>query len=159
MVDDLHVLDAGHGCVDKLPPRHGGVVHPVAARLGIAPVDELIAAELRIEHHVEQPALSSRIDLGQTNSGHRERTIGGQHAQTPGTFRNQQLATRQKGHAPRILKPLRQRHLIERHAERLLRGARLPRKRGRLSGPVRGPGINALPGRDGHRRQQQTNQQ
>jgi hypothetical protein len=69
MEDHLHVLDLRQGAIHEPAACHGGVVHAAVTRLGVAPVDQLIGGERRVEAHVEQAALAARSTAGSPATG------------------------------------------------------------------------------------------
>ena len=142
--DDLDVLDLRRRAVDELAARDRGVVHHVLARLGVAPVDQLVLLERRIERDVEQAALAARVNRRQ--AGHRLRhllAVGADHAQPSRLLGDEHLAVGQERQAPRVDEPFGDGDDVELEREpRLLRAAPRPagaRGPGGGAAPVRGP--------------------
>ena len=126
MEDDLDVLDLRRRTVNELAASDRGVVHHVLFRLGVAPVDQLILRERRIERDVEQAALSARINLGKARHWFRHRlAIGTDHTQAARTLCDEHLAVWQERHAPRVDEPFGHRDDVEGDTELLLGRTRL----------------------------------
>ena len=79
--------------------RVGGLL---ARGLGIGQIDELVAAEVRIDRDGKQPSLLVILDLGHTAERIGEFSLG-INAQIAGLLCDQQPAIRQKRHRPRII--------------------------------------------------------
>ena len=129
MEDHLHVLDLRRGAVHEAAARHGGVVHAAVARLGVAPVDQLIGGERRVDGDVEQAALAARVHRRQT--GHRLGhllAVGAHDAQPAGPLGDEHLAVGQEREAPRVDQPFGDGLDVERDVELLL-GARASDRR------------------------------
>ena len=83
--------------------RHGGAQSAVGP-LRVGEVDHPVAGETGIQNHVEQAALPRRGHLREP--GHRRaRAVGADAQQAPRAFRDQQPATGQKRHRPRVFEP------------------------------------------------------
>ena len=142
VIDHLHVVDARRRrIVDELAARHRRVVLVVLARLGEAPVDQVVLRERGIERHVEQAALAAREHRGQSGHRRRQLAVGAEHAQPAGPLGDQHLAARQERHAPRILQAFDDGDDVEGDVELLLGRVGLSGKRRLLFGIVRRPRI------------------
>ena len=135
-VDHLHVLDARRIAVHEPAARDGGVVHAVAG-FGVAPVNEPIRREPRIDRDVEQAALAARVDRRKPGDGLGQLPVGGDDAQAARPLGHEHLAVRQERHAPRILERAGDRDDVERDVRLLLGRVGLTRERGLLVGAVR----------------------
>ena len=103
VIDHLRVLDPRGRALDELAAGDRGVVRAVLARLGVAPVDETVGREVRIEGDVQQPALAAVVDCRQAADDlRRQRAVRGHEPQIADPLGHQHLAAREKGHAPRI---------------------------------------------------------
>ena len=119
-------------------PRATAVLFTPVAGLRIAPVDQLVLLERRIERDVEQPALSARVNRRQPGDRLRHLlAVGADHAQPSGLLGDEHLAVGQERQPPRIGEPLGHRHDVEGDVELLLRRPRLPGERRLLSLAVR----------------------
>ena len=102
-IDDRDVLDGRRRPIHQLALSHSGVVPPIRARLGIAPVDHLVGREVRIERHVEQPALTDAMNHRHAALDRRRdlarRIRDAELAGNP--LGDQEPATRQEFHRPR----------------------------------------------------------
>ena len=119
-------------------PRATAVLFAVLPGFGVAPVDQLILLEGRIERDVEQAALLPRVDRGE--AGHRLRhllAVGADDAQPSRPLGDEHLAVGQEREAPRVDEPFGHRHDVEGDVELLLRRARLPAERRLLGRTVR----------------------
>ena len=88
MEDHLHVFHPRRrGIVHEPAACDGGVVGPVCLQLGVAPVDEPIGREIRIEREAEQAALAASIHRRQAgDGGGDERAVRIDDAQAAGRF-------------------------------------------------------------------------
>ena len=100
VIDDLNVLDARRRAVHEPPARDGGVVHVVLARLGVAPVDQLVGRKVGMERDVEQAALTAGVNGRQAGDRRRQRAVCRDDPQPAGLFGDKHLATGQEGHRP-----------------------------------------------------------
>ncbi|MND99212.1 hypothetical protein D3C80_915920 [compost metagenome] len=98
MEEDLNVLDLRQ-VVGQAAARHGGAVAAVTG-LGVAPVDQAVLRERRPDDDVQQPALTVRIDGGQTGDGLADLALGADDPHSPRPLGHQPLAVRQQGQAP-----------------------------------------------------------
>ena len=102
-VDLFHVLQA-RPREPAAGDRRGGVVIVVGARVG--EVNQAVVGEVRVERHVEQPALAVVPHL--RHAGHRlgvEHAVG-HDAEPAGAFGHQHPPVRQEGEAPGMLQPV-----------------------------------------------------
>jgi hypothetical protein len=143
LVDDLHVIDPRRHAVHELAPRDRGVVHPVA-RLGIAPVDEPVRREVRVERDVEQPALPARVHRRQSRDGLGKRSVGRNDAQATWSLGHQHFPVRQERESPGVLQSLGHRDDIERDVRLSFGRVGLAGERGLLVDSVRRSRIHAL---------------
>ena len=71
---------------------------------GIAEVNQAIIGKLRVQHHVEQPALAGQPHCW--HAGNRPLLPAGtEPPQPPGAFRHKHITCRQKRKAPRVIQP------------------------------------------------------
>ena len=137
-IDHRDVLDRRRGPIHQLAPRDSGVVPPLGAGLGIAPVDHLVGREGRIERHVEQPALADAMNRRHAlldGSRHLARRIGdAELASEP--LGDQEPAARQELHRP-WRGQTRSNHFLH-----LIPGVGRQCRRARL--PGKGRGVRAL---------------
>jgi hypothetical protein len=143
MIDDLHAFDLRRGAVNETPACDGRVVHAPLARFCVAPVDQLIRREVRVEGDVEEPALTARIDIRETGDRCRQGAVGTDDPEATRLFGYQDLACRQKGHAPRVLQAFCNGHDIERHVALVLWRVRLAGDGGFLVRSVCGPRVDS----------------
>ena len=120
-------------------------VVPVRPGLGIAPVDQLILLECRVERHVQHATLLSGVDSGEAGDrlGHLL-PIGADDAHPSGPLGHEHLAVRQEGKAPGVDEPFGDRHHVERDVEPLFGCTRLPAERWLLAGIVRWTNVDAV---------------
>ena len=143
--DHLHVVDPRRRAVDQRAAGHGGVVHAAVARLGVAPVDQLVGGEFRIERHVEQAALAARVHGRQPGDRLRLGAVGIHHPQPARPLGHEHPAVGQERYPPRVLQALGHRDHVELDVELLLGRARLAGD-GRLLRRVVGrPPVDARP--------------
>src|SRR4029078_4321841 len=103
----LHIFDTRLRLLDQAATRDGRVVQAPVTRLRVAPVDQMVRRERRIERDVEQPALVAGVDGGQTRNGFRELSIRADDPQLSGLlFGDQEPAAGKKGHTPGELQAL-----------------------------------------------------
>ena len=101
--DDLNGVRAPVPFWLRRPARHAGAGPALAAILREAQIDEAVLREIRIERHIEKPALPAGRDARDALERLGERTVGIGDAQAAGPFRDQHAAVRQEGEAPGIL--------------------------------------------------------
>ena len=101
--DHLHV---GQPFGVEPAARHRGRVAP-AAGFAVAPVDELVVGELRVERHVEQAALAAGVHLRQAGQRGAGLAVEPDDAHPPRPFGDQQAAVGQEREPPRVLQPMR----------------------------------------------------
>ena len=98
-----------HALALQLPAGHGG---SPAARPGcvVRPVDPAVVRVIGVEHHIEQPALSTGDHLGQAFNGLRvQLEVLADQTHSPVSFGHQHPAIGQESHRPRVLQPSHQR--------------------------------------------------
>ena len=100
--DDLNGFERA-AVLAQASSRHAGAGTAFAAILREAQIDEPVLREIRIERHIEKPALPAGSDARDALNRLGERTVGIGDAQAAGPFRDQHAAVRQEGEAPGIL--------------------------------------------------------
>ena len=100
--DDLHV---GERVAVERGARDGGARAAVSC-LAVAPIDQPVARELRVQHHVEQAALARGHHRRQAGQRRIQRTVALDDAHAPRPLGDEHAAVGQKGQAPRMLEAL-----------------------------------------------------
>ena len=98
--DDLDVLDAC-SIVRQTAARDRGSVAALAGS-GIAPIDHAILRKARSDDHIQQAALTARIDGRQARDRFADLALGGDDAQTARLFSHQPAAVRQGRQTPGV---------------------------------------------------------
>jgi hypothetical protein len=123
------------------------------AAFRVRQIEDLVPRKIRMRQHVEQAAEQRDADFG--NAGDRlgiERAVA-EYAQAPGAFRDQQVAVRQPGQAPRVREAVGDLFHTNLEVGRLvdLRERRQRRRRARILG-LRGLACQHEYGREARRR-------
>ena len=142
-VDDLDVLDARLRAIDKPASSDGGVV-AIFARLGVAPVDETVRREVRVERDIEEPTLAPRVDVRKPSDGFGQLPVCGDDAHAPGSLRDEHLPVRQEREPPRVLEVAGDRDEVERDVRFPLGCVGLAGERRRLPASIRWSRVYAL---------------
>src|SRR5262249_34175174 len=100
--DHLDIIDAA---VTELAAGNGGS-GAIFAWLCIGEIDQSVVGEMRIERHVEQPALALREDLWHTFERLRLCAVLAHHAKSAWPLGHQHAPVREKGEPPGMLEPV-----------------------------------------------------